>query len=190
MTHALSPSPGPPAGSILAHLCPSTTSSVPTGSSQMGSRGPASPRGPGGRDGPKVTPPPEAETQPSGLLGSPSPPHCATWNVSSRSHWPPDRTLAPPLAWLSRGQRNIFITRGFEVAQTALSPALAQSVDVGIWERGGARVQDRGKTRPRLQGKSSGGLPGGSVPSARLGRHPQGCGLTSEEAVDPLPSGI
>lgn len=76
------------------------------------------------------------------------------------------------------------------MAQTALSLALAQSVDVGTWEQGGAHVQDRGKTRPRLQGKSSGGLPGGSVPLARLHRHPQGCGLTPEEAAEPLPSGI
>lgn len=190
MTHALSPSPGPPAGSSLAHLCPSTTSSVPAGSSQMGSRGPASPR----EAQVAVTDPRSLHSQRqrrSHLVSwLPLAPHCATWNVSSRSHWPPDRTPAPPLAWLSRGQRNIFITRGFEVAQTALSLALAQSVDVGIWERGGAHVPDRGKTRPRLQGESSRGLPGDSVPSARLGRHPQGCGLTSKEAVEPLPSGI
>lgn len=38
--------------------------------------------------------------------------------------------------------------RGFEVAQTALSLALVQSVDVGIWEQGGARVQEEDQAPP------------------------------------------
>ena len=70
------------------------TSSVPAGSSQMGSWGPASPREAQvamkdqgcatarGRDAAIWSP------------WLPSPSHGATWNVSSRSCWPPGRTLA------------------------------------------------------------------------------------------------
>lgn len=66
------------------------------------------------------------------------------------------------------------------MAQTALSLALAQSVDVGIWEQGGARVQEEDQAPPpgeELRRASRRKCPLGEAwwaPSPGGGRRPQG----------------
>lgn len=170
------------------------TSCVPTGSSQMGTQGPASPReAQVAMTDPRLLcrqrqrrshlvflAPPRPPTVPPGMS--------AQGAAGLQAEHRPGAGDRPRLAWLSQGQRNVFITRGFEVAQTALSLALAQSVDVGIWEQGGARVQEEDQAPPL--GRSSGGLPGGSIPWVRLGGHPaQVAAGAPKPGSDPLGGG-